>query len=136
MTVQTSHQIARTFFDALSNGHLPQDLLTDDMTAWTTSAGVHWPKDRYESGIKMFGIIFPDGLKYEVDTLTAEGDRVIAEVQAKGILSNGQAFHNIYVFILRLRDGKIAAVAEHFNPDPVRTHLIPLLQAVMAKNES
>ncbi len=131
---RTPHEIARAFFEALTQGHIPDDLLTDDMTAWTTTSGVQSPKERYEGGIQMFGTLFPDGLHYSVDSLTAEDDRVIAEVQANGTLSNGEAFHNRYVFVLRLRGERIASVAEHFNPDPVRNQVIPLLQAVMARS--
>ncbi len=128
-----SHQIARRFFLALATGDFPDDLLTSDMTVWTTSSGTHSPKERYIGGVKMLLSLFPDGLRYTVKSLTVEEDRVAAEVEANGILSNGDAFQNSYVFMIRLRDGKIASVAEHFNPDPVRSQIVPLIQALMAK---
>ncbi|MCE7795080.1 nuclear transport factor 2 family protein [Sphingobium sufflavum] len=134
MTQNPSHRIARDFFAALSNGALPLEMLTDDMTAWTTTSGVQSARERYAGGIQMFATLFPNGLLYTVESLTAEEDRVVAEVQADGLLSNGDIFQNRYVFVLRLREGRIAAVAEHFNPDPVRNQIVPLLQHVMAKN--
>jgi uncharacterized protein len=68
-----------------------------------------------------------------LNALTAEGDRIAAEIDAHGTLVDGQAFANRYVFILRIRDGRIASVAEHFNPAPVAEKIVPLIQAAMAK---
>ncbi|MFT3966950.1 MAG: nuclear transport factor 2 family protein [Sphingobium sp.] len=129
----TSHQIARDFFSALTSGQPPVHLLADDMTAWTTSSGTDQPRDKYAGGIQMLASLFQGGLQYSIDSLTAEEDRVAAEVRAEGILVNGDIFRNRYVFLFRIRDGQIASVAEHFNPDPVREKIIPLLQAAMAK---
>ncbi|HEX7871476.1 MAG TPA: nuclear transport factor 2 family protein [Sphingobium sp.] len=130
---QTLHKIARDYFAALSAGNIPDDMLTDDMTAWTTSSGIDQPREKYVGGVKMLGSLFEGGLQYSIETLTAEGDRVVAEVRGSGTLINGDSFQNRYVFVLRIRDGKIASVAEHFNPDPVRQQIVPLIQAAMAK---
>jgi ketosteroid isomerase-like protein len=127
-----NHQLVRDFFAALGTGNVPDTLLTPDMTAWTTSSGTA-PRQKYQGGVKLLQSLFDGGLAYTIDSLSAEGDRVAAEVQSRGRLVNGQEFHNIYVFMFRIRDGRIAAVAEHFNPDPVREKLGPLIQAAMAK---
>jgi ketosteroid isomerase-like protein len=129
---QANHQLARDFFAALSNANIPDSLLTADMTAWTTSSGTA-DRARYQGGIKLFAQVFNGGFRYTVDSLTAEDDRVAAEVTARGTLTTGEPYQNTYVFVLRIRDGRIAAVAEHFNPVPVRDKIMPLLQAVMAK---
>jgi ketosteroid isomerase-like protein len=130
---KTAHQIVRDFFAAMSSGTLSADMLTDDMTAWTTSSGVHVPRDRYVGGSKMLQTIFDGGIHYTVDSITAEDDRAAAEVRAQGKLINGEDYANTYVFMFRIRDGKIASLAEHFNPDPMRSQLGPLIQQVMAK---
>jgi uncharacterized protein len=120
------HQLVRDFFMALSTGSVSDRFFTDDMTAWTTTSG-RSAKEKYLSGVGMLQSLFPRGLTYTVDALTAEEDRVAAEVQSRGTLVNGELFHNVYVFIFRIRDGRIASVAEHFNPQPVREKIIPLL---------
>lgn len=125
---QANHRIVRDFFAALSNGALSHDLFTTDMTAWTTTSGES-PQDRYLAGVTRLQALFPAGLAYTVDSLTAEDDRVAAEVHSRGTLIDGKNFHNSYVFIFRIRDGRIAALAEHFNPQPVRDLILPLLQA-------
>jgi uncharacterized protein len=126
-----NHLIARAFFAALSAGRVPDELLTPDMTAWTTTSG-EFDKARYQGGVQLLASLFPAGYAYTVDSLTGEEDRVAAEVHAEGVLSTGEPFANRYVFMLRIRDGRVASVAEHFNPGPVRDKLAPLIQAAMA----
>lgn len=127
-----SHDLARKFFDALSAGNLPDDLLTEDMQAWTVSSGSS-DKSTYQGGVKLLGAAFPQGITYTVQSLTAEEDRVAAEVVSEGTLVNGQPFRNDYLFLLRIRDGRIASVREFFNPKPVQELLAPVLQEMMAK---
>ncbi len=127
-----NHTIARAFFAALSAGSIPDDLLTDDMTAWTISSGQTSDRARYQGGIKLFAKIFDGAYTYFVDSLTSEDDRIAAEVHTLGRLSTGEGFSNTYVFMLKIRDGKIAHVAEHFDPRPMQEKLMPLIQQVMA----
>jgi hypothetical protein len=129
--MQTKHQLARVFFEALSKGEIPDALLTSDMTAWTTSSGTWSDKARFQHGIKLLASIFDGGLAYTVDSLTAQDDRVAAEVQSHGTLINGEDYRGRYVFVLRIRDGRIASVAEHNDPRAVRERLGPLLQAAL-----
>ncbi len=129
---QSNTDLAKAFIAALSAGRLPDDLLTADMTAWTTSSGVDNDKARYQGGVQMLSSIFKE-IAYEVDSTTAEGDRVAVEARMNGVLNTGEAFANRYVFILRIRDGRIASVAEHFNPAPVFEKIVPLLREAMAK---
>jgi uncharacterized protein len=132
MMTDSPHALARRFFKALSAGSLPDDLLTGDMTAWTTSSGVTSDRARYQGGVKMLAGLFAGSLVYSVDSLTAEADRVAAEVHADGVFHDGELFANRYVFVLRIRDGKIASVAEHFNPAIVFEKIVPRLNAVLA----
>ena len=127
-----NHQLVRDFFAGLSRGELVDALLTPDMTMWTASSGAS-EKARFAMGIKLLASIFDGGVTYTVDTLTAEDDRVAAEVHADGTLVNGETYANQYVFMFRIKDGRIASVAEHTNVALVREKLGPLLAAAMAK---
>jgi ketosteroid isomerase-like protein len=127
-----NHVPVREFFTALSNGRLTSDRFTDDMTAWTTTSGKS-AKDRYLAGVKILQSLFPAGLAYAIDSMTAEEDRVAAEVHSHGTLVNGEAFHNTYLFMFRIRDGRIASIAEHFDPQVVREKIMPLLTASTPK---
>jgi hypothetical protein len=75
--------------------------------------------------------IFDGGLAYTIDSLTVEDDRVAAEVQSRGMLINGGTYQGRYVFMLRIRDGRIASVAEHNDAGAVREKLGPLIKAAM-----
>ena len=102
-----------------------------DMVAWTTSSGAWSDKARFQYGIKLLASIFNGGLSYTIDSLTAEADRIAAEVHSRGTLINGEEYRGRYVFMLRVRDGRIASVAEHNDPGPVREKLGPLLKAAL-----
>lgn len=128
---QDNHQLVREFFIAISSGNLPDEMLTDDMTAWTATSG-ETSRARFQGGVKMLAEIFGGTLVYTIDVLTAEEDRVVAEVQSHGTLINGDPFHNIHVFIFRIKNGHIASVAEHMNQFTVREKIVPLMQALMA----
>jgi len=129
---RSNHQLVRDFFASLSTGNLADELFTDDMTVWTTTSGPS-ARARYQGGVKLLQSLFQDGLRYSVDSLTAEEDRVAAEVQGRGRLKNGVDYQNIYVFIFRIRNGRIASVAEHTNPLVVNEKIMPLLQAAMKR---
>jgi ketosteroid isomerase-like protein len=131
-----NHQIARALFVALSSGDVPDELLTSDLAVWTTSTGKWSDKARFQQGIKLLASIFRGGLNYSIDSLTAEEDRVAAEVQLTGTLINGAAYSMRYVFMLRIRDGRIASICEHNDPGPVRERLGPLLLQQMRRGES
>ena len=126
-----NHRLARSFFAGLSKGDLPDDLFTSGMTFWSTSSGAS-DKARLQYGIKVLQSIFTGGLAYIIDSLTAEEDRVAAEVHSRGTLTTGEEYCGRYVFVLRFRDGRISSIAEHNDPGSVREKLGPLLQAALA----
>ena len=58
--------------------------------------------------------IFVDGgIAFTVHALTAEGDRVAAEVESHAPLVNGKVYNNHYHMLFEIRDGKIAVVKEY-----------------------
>jgi ketosteroid isomerase-like protein len=58
--------------------------------------------------------IFVDGgIHFTVHELTAEGDRVAAEVESHAPLVNGKVYNNHYHMLFEIRDGRIAVVKEY-----------------------
>ncbi len=127
-----NHQLVRDFFTAIASGNVPDDLLTQDMSLWTVNGGTS-DRARFQGAMKMLASIFSGTLRYEIDALTAEDDRVAAEVQSHGTLPDGEPFHNTHLFMFRIRDGRIAAVAEFMNQFIVREKIAPLMLAAMRK---
>jgi ketosteroid isomerase-like protein len=126
-----NHQVARKFFAALFSGDVRDELLAPGMAAWTTLGPVD--KASYQGGVKTLASLFVGGWDHTIDSLTAEEDRVAAEVRSSGRFADGDVYENRYVFMLKIRDGRVASVAEHFNPDPVVKKILPRMQASMAK---
>ena len=68
--------------------------------------------ERLLDGVKR---ALPGGMRHTVHGLVAEGDRVAAEVEAKGERGDGRPYHNRYHFLFEMRDGLIVAVREYMD---------------------
>jgi ketosteroid isomerase-like protein/uncharacterized protein YciI len=126
-TTRTSRQLVHDFFAAVTAGDLPDSLLTPDMKAWTTTQGT-MEKAQYQRVINILAEISARPLTFTIDSITTEEDRAVAELHSEGTLINGEDYSNTYVFVFRIRDGRIASVAEHFNALIVQEKMMPLVQ--------
>lgn len=66
----------------------------------------------------------PQGMHIELLSLTAEAQRVAAEVQAEGRWVNGKLYQNRYHFLFELGDGRISRVHEYMDT----LHLFEVMQ--------
>jgi ketosteroid isomerase-like protein len=123
--------IARRFLNGITTGELPDELFTDDFDVWVTVAeSVSAPA--YLESARALHTLFTDGPNFTIDAFTAEDDRVVAEVRGEGDLISGDSFEMRYAFIFRIRDDRIASLAEHMHPDPSREKIAPLFAAIRA----
>ena len=129
MTIDANKKIARAYFDALVAGGLPDELLTEDMTAWTTMGGTT-DKASYQAMAKMLRALCPEQLTFNLKAITAEDNRVVVEADSNAVLVNGEPYSNTYVYVFQIRDGRIAHLAEHFNPVIVMEKLVPLMGSI------
>ena len=129
--MREAYRLVHAYFDAVTAGELPDDLLTEDMTAWTTTQGT-MSKAAYQEVIRLLARISKVPLQFTVDAITAEEDRAVAEARSEGVLINGEPYANTYVFAFRIRDGRIASIAEHFNALIVQEKMIPLVRPAPA----
>jgi ketosteroid isomerase-like protein len=129
-----NHEIARKYFTAFFKGDLTDDLLTPDMSAWTTLGPLE--KAAYREAVRNVMSLFVGGagsFTYTIDAMTAEDDRVVVEIRSNGTFTDGEPYANTYVFVLRIRDGRVASVAEHFNPLPFFDQMAPRLRPAEAR---
>lgn len=125
--MREADRLVHAYFAAVTAGELPDHLLTADMTAWTTTQGA-MTKQAYQEVIRLLARICEVPLQFTVDAITAEEDRAVAEARSEGVLINGEPYANTYVFAFRIRDGRIASIAEHFNALIVQDKMIPLVR--------
>ena len=124
--LQPHHDLARAYFAAVTAGERPDDLLTADMTAWTTTQG-EVGKAAYQGMIRLLRRMCEVPIRFTIDAITAEDDRVVAEARSTARLISGEDYAQTYVFSFRIRDGRIAWIAEHFNTAIVAEKLYPVM---------
>ena len=120
-----NYAVAEAYLSAVTAGDLPDSLLTDDMTAWLTTQGPV-SKPAYQGAIRLLARMCESPIRFTVNAITAQDDRVIIEAHSQATLIDGQEYANTYVFSLRVSDGRIAWIAEHFNPLIAQEKLFPL----------
>ena len=125
--MRESERLVHAFFDAVTAGELPDDLLTDDMTGWITTGGT-LDKAAYQGLIRMLAQMCAEPIRFTIDSIISEGDRAAKEVRSEATLVNGEPYAMTYVYVFRFRDGRIASVAEHYNALVAQEKLIPLME--------
>ena len=120
MGIEQNKQLARDFMDALGRADIAfiQNAFTADGTCWTAGSmpisGTHSRDELAEAARGVLGV-FPDGLKFTIKALTAEGDRVAIEAESYGRHASGKTYANQYHFLMRVRDGKITEWREYMD---------------------
>ena len=118
--LEANKRIVRTFFDRLSAGDAEglMALYTDDFTCWTAGdlpfSGTH-PRATVRAMIEGVTAVFPEGWRFTVNALTAEGARVAAEATCEGKHVSGQTYRQHYHFVFVIRDHKIGELREYFD---------------------
>ena len=81
------------------------------------------------SAARMLKSVAPEGIEFDVLYLTAEADRVAAEIAGKATLINGTPYNNQYHFLFFLHDGRIYKIKEYMDTKLVDAALGPLVLA-------
>lgn len=126
MGVEENKQLVRDTWGAVSKGDVEGFMarLADDVT-WTffgshRFAGTFRGKD--ELVAKLFtplGEVLADGIKVHIDTLTAEGERVVLEARGEAQTKDGRAYNNSYCIVVTVRDGRVSQVREYLDAELV-----------------
>jgi len=119
-TTMNNKTLVTNFFQLFSDGEIEEafDYLSDDASWWV-------PGDLPFSGTKtkaeylqIVGNIqtgFPEGLSLELTSMTAEGDKVAAEVSSLGQHVNGKTYANKYHFLIEIKNNKMINVKEYMD---------------------
>ena len=71
-----------------------------------------FPADQAAAAIGAVRSVTKNGLTMHILSMTAEDDRVSAEVRGEAELVTGADYNNLYHFLVKLRDGKIVHIKE------------------------
>jgi ketosteroid isomerase-like protein len=117
----------------MSDGDITEDLVTDDFTVWIVASEQTVGKESYVNGIANLPKVFPNRLAFTIHSLTAEENRVIAEFSGDGFTTEGKRYRNDYLYLFKIRDGKVYFLAEYLNLDNMRGILLPAMMALQNK---
>ena len=67
------------------------------------------------------GEVLEDGIKVTINTMTAEGDRVIIESKGQARTKAGVDYNNDYCIVVTIKDGLIVAAREYLDTELVTT---------------
>jgi ketosteroid isomerase-like protein len=127
---RANHEIVRKFIKAMSDGNITEELVTSDFTVWVVGAEQPVDKESYVNGIANLPRVFPDRLAFTIHSLTAEDERVVAEFSGTGTTADGKLYSNNYLYLFKIRDGKVYFLAEYLNLDQMRGVLLPAMTAL------
>ena len=112
--------ITRELFDALSRSDVAaiDALYAEEFVLWSPGtlpfSGTHDKAEALEL-TKMITSAFPRGLRFTIDAMTVEGERVAVEAHSEGRHASGRDYRNQYHFLVKIRDGKIVMLKEYMD---------------------
>jgi ketosteroid isomerase-like protein len=117
-------QRARDFFDALNRGDVSTiaAAYTDDgycLTMGQTLISGRSDKTQVTAAAGMIFQAFPQGIRFTITAMTAEGERVAVEAESEGLHVSGAVYRNQYHFLMQFRDGKLAVLKEYMDTERV-----------------
>ncbi len=126
---EENKQLARVFLDALSraDAEAVRKLYAEDVRIWTAGSlpfsGQRGKAAALEGMRGVLGL-FPKGLQFTIDALTAEGERVAIEAHSEGLTAGGHRYQQQYHFLLRARGGQILEFKEYLDTERARAVLV------------
>lgn len=122
MGIAENKQVVLDFYEAGARGDMDAcfALVADDVT-WTNIgstkfSGTYIGKQALAENL--LGPLFGElkaGISSQIEQLTAEGDIVVAQTSGNAETRDGTPYNNTYCQVIRIRDGRIAAVKEYMD---------------------
>ncbi|HUL19431.1 MAG TPA: nuclear transport factor 2 family protein [Steroidobacteraceae bacterium] len=121
---ERNKQLVREFFAILNRGdvaaivaaYAPDGYL---QTMGRTLISGKFTRAQIEAAAGQIFEVFPEGLTFAIDALTAEGERVAVEARSEGRHVSGAIYTNEYHFLFVFREGKLALLREYMDTERV-----------------
>jgi ketosteroid isomerase-like protein len=116
--------IVRDFFAALNAGDVDAivNAYADDgcvQTMGSTLISGTFSKPEIAASAGAIFEVFPEGLKFEIRDMVAEGEKVAVEAVSEGEHVSGQTYSNEYHFLFEFRDGKLLKLKEYMDTEMI-----------------
>lgn len=114
----------REFFDAMNRGdsdYIANAYAEDGslQTMGNTLISGTFSKAQIEAAAGGIFDVFPNGIRFDILAMTAEGERVAVEATSEGEHVSGQTYSNDYHFLFEFRDGKLLQLKEYMDTERV-----------------
>ncbi len=121
---QRNKQLVREFFASMGRGDVTAIVAAyaDDghlMTMGRTLISGKFTRAQIQAAAARIYEVFPQGLTFTIDAMTAEGERVAVEAHSEGRHVSGALYSNEYHFLFVFRDGKLALLKEYMDTERV-----------------
>jgi uncharacterized protein len=121
---QDNKQRVREFFDILNRGdvealyaaYAPEGGLE---TMGHTLISGRFTREQIRGAAGQIFQVFPQGLRFTIDAMTAEGERVAVEAHSQGQHVSGRSYGNRYHFLFVLRAGSVLLLREYMDTEQV-----------------
>lgn len=116
--------IVARFFEAMNRGDVASivDAYADDaclQTMGNTLISGTFTKDQITRSASGIFEVFPEGIRFEILDMVAEGDKVAVEATSEGKHVSGATYSNEYHFLFEFRDGKLVRLKEYMDTERV-----------------
>ncbi len=121
---ERNKQLVRDFFAIMNRGDVPAIVAAYASDGYlqtmgrTLISGI-FTRVQIEAAAGQIYDVFPHGLTFTIDALTAEGERVAVEAHSQGEHVSGAIYSNEYHFLFVFRDGKLAMLREYMDTERV-----------------
>ena len=121
---QRNKQLVRDFFASMGRGDVAAltAAYADNgclMTMGRTLISGTFTRAQIQAAAAQIYAVFPQGISFTIDAMTAEGERVAVEAHSEGRHVSGALYSNEYHFLFVFRDGKLALLKEYMDTERV-----------------
>ena len=121
---QHNKQLVREFFASMGRGDVAAIVAAyaEDgylMTMGRTLISGTFTRAQIHAAAAQIYQVFPQGISFTIDAMTAEGERVAVEAHSQGRHVSGALYSNEYHFLFVFRDGKLVLLKEYMDTERV-----------------
>ena len=122
--VEGNKQLATALVGAMNRSDTQWflDNYADDVIVWTmgnTMISGKYSKAQVAEFADSIFEAFPNGIKFTIHSMIAEGDTVAMETESLGEHASGATYNNFYHMLVKFRDGKITLLKEYLDTELV-----------------